>query len=130
VQPYGFIERFQSINPNASKAAAVAEQVFQSICKNPKTKPQMVNVLVRTISSSSDPGDASFKVQKLAEIDDGGMHSDWERLRENLIANPVLSESDIFIALVNDILPSKEIEPIIDREENPFDQDLGDEIPF
>jgi hypothetical protein len=130
LQPYGFIARFQSVNPNGASVAAVAEQVFQSICKNPKTKSKMVDVLVRTISSSSDPDEASFRVGKLEEIDDESMDSDWEKLRENIVANQTLRESKAFTEQINAILIRKDIAAITVEQKSPFDLDPDDEIPF
>jgi hypothetical protein len=109
---------------------AVAKNVFQSICKNPKTKSKMVDVLVRTISSSSDPDEASFRVGKLEEIDDESMDSDWEKLRENIVANQTLRESKAFTEQINAILIRKDIAAITVEQKSPFDLDPDDEIPF
>ncbi len=124
--PYGFIEKFQSLHTAGKSVGEVAEQVFKSICSNNRTREKMIQSLVKTISAAPSVEIATFRLDKLANISDVDL-AHWESIRENVRAHETLNASDSFLNKLNDILIKLGIEAILTEVAT---DDSDDEIPF
>jgi hypothetical protein len=126
-KPYGFLEKYQALPSKGLLAGDVAAEVFRTICANAHTKGRMIDSLTRTISTGSDVSELLFRINKLYGIEGVGVE-DWERIRENVAGNNVLSSSRPVLDRLNLILLEKKLEPI--EIGGPKSKSLDDEIPF
>jgi hypothetical protein len=125
--PYGFLAKYQALSSTGLSVRDVAEEVFQTICANARTRSRMIESLARAISNGSDASLALFRVEKLAGLE-GVSVEDWERVRENIAGNTTLRSSKPLLGRLNEILQENNVALIEADGEKQKAPD--DEIPF
>ena len=66
--PYGFIGRFQAFNGNGKEMVAIADEIFESICKNKQTQNAMANALVSIFEESDAFAVAKDRITYLEKL--------------------------------------------------------------
>lgn len=69
LDPYGFIGKYQGIQALNKTVGEVAEQIFLTIVKSPKTRDKMLNSLVNATAQSTDIEEAINKVNVLKSLE-------------------------------------------------------------
>ncbi|AGK59929.1 hypothetical protein HYPDE_41303 [Hyphomicrobium denitrificans 1NES1] len=123
--PYGFIGELQA-EKTGGDAVEVAEKVFTAIKDSPKTRDRIIECLSKTIAASADSTFASFRVDKLASIENVPRDA-WETVRQNVPAYPALMGDKSFVDKLNKALVLAGIAPVGDHDEP---VNIDDEIPF
>jgi hypothetical protein len=68
IDPYGFIGKYQGIQAQNKNIGEVAEEIFQTIVKSPKTHGKMLSSLSNAIGQSTEAKDATEKVILLKSV--------------------------------------------------------------
>ena len=127
LDPYGFIAKYQGMQGEGKTIGDVADYLFQVLGNHPKTKSRMAGALVEQILMSSEVSDANTKLDLLRRI--GSLpEKHLERLRENVLENSKLAESDSFVLMVNELLKERGL-GVLTREEEVAEA-FDDDIPF
>jgi hypothetical protein len=125
LNPYGFIAKYQGMQGEGKTIGEVADYLFQVLANHPNTKSRMADALVEQILVSSDVSDAKVKIVLLQKI--GSLpEKHLDKLRENVLENKNLSESDSFVSMVNDFLKERGLTILPNKHEavEAFDDDL------
>lgn len=131
LDPYGFIMKYQGIQSNGKTIGDIADEIFQVIVSSPKTRNKMLNSLSNAISQSTDEKEASEKLSILDNIPE--LPTDTlERLKEMVIDNNVLIDSQIFIEQINLIFSEYSVSRISTNDEEipPWEKEPNEDIPF
>lgn len=127
IDPYGFIAKYQGLQGEGKTIAQVADSLFQILANHPKTKPRIAETLVEQILVSSDMPDASKKLKLLKRIET--LPEQYlEKLRENVLTNQKLSESEDFLLSLNEMLRERGLSEL--SKEPPVEDLSIDDIPF
>jgi len=121
---YGLIDKYQTIQSLGKNVREVANDVFRTIVTNPKSRAKMLEALARGVVTASDVKTATFRAEKLQEVD----YPDWGALREQVATNSILRKSKTFLNTFNAYLEERDIQPI--TEDGHKLQSLDDEILF
>lgn len=127
MDPYGFIGKYQGIQGQNKKVGEVAEQIFKTIVKSPKTRAKMILSLCNAISQSTDVDAALEQVSILKSIESIATES-LENLKTSIKDNNVLSESELFTKRLNEVLAKFGVAKLT-MKEVPAEQHW-DDIPF
>lgn len=127
IDPYGFIGKYQGIQAKNKTVGEVAEQIFLTIVKSPKTREKMLNSLVNATAQSTDIEEAINKVNILKSLDDLPEET-LESLKNSVNDNIILAESKEFILTTNDLLSKFGIQKILPQVQ--VQQEEWDDIPF
>lgn len=111
VDPYGFIGKYQGIQANGKNIGEVAEEVFNTIVKSPKTRGKILNALSNAIGQSTEINDAIGKV-KLLGSDSNIPNEILENIKTSITENTVLINSRKFINTVNELFSVYSIEKL------------------
>lgn len=109
--PYGFIGKYQGIQAKNKNIGEVAEEIFNTIIKSPKTRNKMIRCISNAISQSTDVADAQEKIallQSLPEIPKDSLES----LKIEVSENGVLMKKTVFIQELNSLFRKHGIENI------------------
>lgn len=125
LDPYGFIGKYQGIQAINKSVRQVAEEIFNTIIKSPKTRAKMIRCISNAISQSTEIDDALEKVALLREQLDLPKDS-LESLRSEVSDNKVLIKSTAFVKELNGLFAKHGIEniPIGGTYEPEWDDDL------
>lgn len=128
IDPYGFIGKYQAIQPKNKSVGQVAEAIFKVIINNEKTKNSMLERFTSLISNSNHLDMALQQMDILSQILDLPKEI-LEQMIKEISNNPVLSKSEKFINKFKELLKVYNLEfytlsviPSIDIAD--------DEIPF
>ncbi|EOG7766869.1 toll/interleukin-1 receptor domain-containing protein, partial [Vibrio parahaemolyticus] len=69
LDPYGFIGKYQGIQAANKSVAEVADAIFRTLVKSPKTNAKILSALSSAISQATDVEDALDKVRIMKSID-------------------------------------------------------------
>ncbi|PMN90826.1 toll/interleukin-1 receptor domain-containing protein [Enterovibrio norvegicus] len=127
LDPYGFIGKYQGIQAAEKTVAEVAEAIFKTLVKSPKTNVKIISALSNSISQANDIEDALDKVNVMKSLDNVSSEA-LENLKQQVLENKILVESPDFISSLNNML-SKFKAPKIVILTQPTPEDWGD-IPF
>lgn len=127
MDPYGFIGKYQGIQGQNKKVGEVAEQIFKTIVKSPKTRSKMILSLCNAISQSTDVDDALEQISILKSIESVPTEN-LENLKTRIKDNNVLSESELFTKKLNETLTKFGVAKLT-MKDAPAEQDW-DDIPF
>ncbi|WP_218395572.1 toll/interleukin-1 receptor domain-containing protein [Alteromonas lipotrueae] len=103
LDPYGFIEKFQGIQAQGKKIGEVAEAIFFTLVKSPKTKSKILSSLAGAIANASSSEEAIEKVLILKSVDNVPTEI-LENLKQQVVDNKNLIDSEEFVNCLNAIL--------------------------
>lgn len=103
LDPHGFIGKYQGIQAHNKTVGEVAEQIFSTIVKSPKTRGKILTSLVNAISQSTDIADAIEKIRILSTVENPPIEI-IDSLQKNVVENGVLMSSQKFITETNTML--------------------------
>jgi hypothetical protein len=128
LNPYGFIGKYQGIQAHNKKVGEVAQAIFTTIVRSPKTKIKMLRALSNSISQSTDITEATEKIKILNSIDH--LPTDiLEILGQQITENHVLSESQKLLNSINALLKKYGLSKV-SVGSTATEQDWDEEIPF
>ena len=127
LDPYGFIGKYQGIQAVNKTVSQVAEEIFKTIIKSPKTRAKMIRCISNAISQSTEVEDALEKVALLQEQPEIPKDA-LENLRTDVSDNQVLNKSITFVRELNGLFAKYGVEsiPAGGTQEPKWD----DDIPF
>lgn len=70
LDPYGFIGKYQGLQAYGKNVDEVAEDIFEVISKNPKTRNKIINYLVDLFLLSNEANEAIERINSLKKIND------------------------------------------------------------
>lgn len=127
LDPYGFIGKYQGIQAANKNVGEVAEEIFKTIIKSPKTRAKMIRCISNVISQSTEVDDALEKVS-LLRAEPAIPKDSLESLKSDVNENHLLMKSDSFVKELNALLGKHGIEGIeLGGTKVP---EWDDEIPF
>lgn len=96
LDPYGFIGKYQAIQPKNKSVSQVAEEIFNIIVKHEKTRILMLEKLSSLIANSTHINTSRKQLESLATVE--SLPRDIiEKMMQDLNNNKVLSTSKVFI---------------------------------
>jgi hypothetical protein len=128
MDPYGFIGKYQGIQGVNKTVGEVAEQVFVTIVKSPKTRSKMLLALCNAIGQSTDIDEALDKVAILKSVD-AVPEDNLDNLKDRVKDNSVLSESEKFLASFNGMLAKFGVNKLV-LVDTKAEEEWDDDIPF
>ncbi len=128
LDPYGFIGKYQGIQATNKNIGEVADEVFQTVIKSPKTRAKAIRAVANAAASCTDAREAEEKIDILQSIEDIPSEI-LESLKSSVEENTVLINSELFIKKINVLFGRHSIERIV------FGKIAGaskwdDDIPF
>jgi hypothetical protein len=111
MDPYGFIGKYQGIQAANRNVGEVAEEIFNTIVKSPKTRPRMIRCITNTLSQSTEVNEAIEMLSVLKE-QTGLPKESLESLRSEVEDNNVLIKSDDFVEQLNTLLKAHDVEQL------------------
>lgn len=127
LDPYGFIGKYQGIQAMDKTVGEVAEKIFSTIVKSPKTRSKILVALSNAISQSTDIDEAIEKVNVLKSIDLVPIDN-LESLKVKVKENNLLIESSQFIAAINAMFTKFNVSKMVLGSQPPEEE--WDDIPF
>ncbi|RYG14023.1 MAG: toll/interleukin-1 receptor domain-containing protein [Chitinophagaceae bacterium] len=127
LDPYGFIGKYQGIQALNKTVGEVAEQIFSTIVKSPKTRGKILTSLVNAISQSTDVAEAIEKIKILNTVENPPVEI-IDSLQKNVVENSVLMGSEKFIKEINSMLANFGVSAIGKLSQSKEKQ--WDDIPF
>lgn len=127
LDPYGFIGKYQGIQAQNKTTGEVAEAIFHTLVKSPKTKNKILMAISGAISNSSSPEEAIQKVSILKSLDSVSTEL-IDSLKQQVSDSSLLMESQDFINAFNALLSKSGVgkltfgkqEPEVEWEDIPF----------
>lgn len=127
LDPYGFIGKYQGIQAQGKTIGAVAEAIFETLVKSPKTKNKILISLSGALSNATTSEEAIEKVAILKALE-------WvpadilENLKQQVADNARLTESKEFLDSLNSMLSKFNVQKIIIGKAE--QEKEWDDIPF
>jgi hypothetical protein len=109
LDPYGFIGKYQGLQSLGKNVDEVAEDIFQVISKNPKTRNQIINCLVDLFLLSNEPIEAIERINSLKKINDIP-NDKINLLYQRIIENKNLKEENV-LKEFNSLILKYELSP-------------------
>jgi hypothetical protein len=127
LDPYGFIGKYQGIQANGKNIGEVAEAIFQTLVKSPKTQNKMLLAISGSIVNATSPEEALDKVATIKSLE--SIPADiFENLKVQVTDNKLLTESQDFINQLNAMLTKFKVSKLLVGA--PSKQKEWDKIPF
>lgn len=127
LDPYGFIGKYQGIQAQNKTIGEVAEAIFQTLVKSPKTKNKILMAISGAISNSNTPEEALEKVSIIKSLDN--ISTDLlGSLKQQVSDNSLLMESQNFIISFNALLSKFGISKLNFGKQQPEKE--WEDIPF
>jgi hypothetical protein len=127
IDPYGFIGKYQGIQAQGKTIGEVAEEIFNTLVKSPKTRSKILVSLSGAIATANTVEEAIEKVSILHSLD--AIPSDiLENLKLQVVENSRLADSAEFIGELNSMLEKLGVERMIIGESE--QEQEWDDIPF
>lgn len=127
LDPYGFIGKYQGIQAQGKTIGDVAEAIFLTLVKSPKTKNKILIALVGALSNAMTIEEALEKVHILRSLDVVPSEI-LENLKQQVSDNAFLIDSEEFIDKLNSMLLKHNVQKIILHRTKPEAE--WDDIPF
>lgn len=127
LDPYGFIGKYQGIQANSKTVGDVAEEIFATLVKSPKTKNKILISLSGALSNATTVEDAVEKVAIFQSLE--SVPTDiLENLKQQVADNSRLSESREFLDSLNSMLVKFDVKKIVIRASE--QEKEWDDLPF
>lgn len=127
LDPYGFIGKYQGIQAQNKTIGDVAEAIFQTLIKSPKTKNKILMAMSGAVSNASSPEEALDKVAILKSLDNISVDL-LDSLKKQVSDNSLLMESQGFINSFNALLSKFGIQKLNHSKQEPEME--WEDIPF
>ncbi|MGL5472830.1 MAG: toll/interleukin-1 receptor domain-containing protein, partial [Shewanella sp.] len=127
LDPYGFIGKYQGIQAQNKTIGDVAEAIFRTLIKSPKTKNKILMAMSGAVSNASSPEEALDKVSILKSLDNISVEL-LDSLKQDVSDNPLLMESQEFINAFNALLSKFGIQKLNHSKQEPEME--WEDIPF
>ncbi|MBL0473229.1 toll/interleukin-1 receptor domain-containing protein [Aeromonas veronii] len=127
LDPYGFIGKYQGIQAQNKTIGDVAEAIFRTLIKSPKTKNKILMAMSGAVSNASSPEEALDKVSILKSLDNISVEL-LDSLKQDVSDNPLLMESQGFINAFNALLSKFGIQKLNHSKQEPEME--WEDIPF
>ncbi|MCF5759978.1 toll/interleukin-1 receptor domain-containing protein [Aeromonas veronii] len=127
LDPYGFIGKYQGIQAQNKTIGDVAEAIFRTLIKSPKTKNKILMAMSGAVSNASSPEEALDKVSILKSLDNISVEL-LDSLKQEVSDNPLLMESQEFINAFNALLSKFGIQKLHHSKQEPEME--WEDIPF
>ncbi|MBS9423400.1 toll/interleukin-1 receptor domain-containing protein [Photorhabdus caribbeanensis] len=112
LDPYGFIGKYQGIQAQGKTIGEVAEAIFETLVKSPKTKNKILISLSGAVSNATTAEEAIERIAIFKSLD--GVPSDiLENLKQQVADNGLLTESKAFLDSLNSMLSKFNVQKII-----------------
>lgn len=127
LDPYGFIGKYQGIQAQGKTISEVAQAIFITLVKSPKTRNNILVAISGAISNASSPEEALEKVAILKSLDN--VTNDLlENLKQQVSDNSLLMESTEFVNSFNALLSKFGVDKVRFGKLEP--EAKWDDIPF
>jgi hypothetical protein len=127
LDPYGFIGKYQGIQANGKSIGEVAEAIFQTLVKAPKTKNKMLLAISGSIVNATSPEEAIDKITIMKSLE--AIPTDiLENLKIQIADNKLLTESNNFVNQLNSMLTKFKVGKLLIG--TPSKQKEWGKIPF
>ncbi|EPA0074238.1 MULTISPECIES: toll/interleukin-1 receptor domain-containing protein [Enterobacter] len=127
LDPYGFIGKYQGIQAQGKKTGEVAEAIFNTLVKSPKTRNKILLALSGSLSNAITVKDAIEKIEIFNSLT--LVPSDiLESLKQQIIKNKRLVDSKEFLNNLNSMLDKFNVEKL--KSGNIEQETEWDDIPF
>ena len=127
LDPYGFIGKYQGIQAKGKNIGQVAEAIFHTLVKSPKTKNKMLLAISGSIVNATSPEEALEKIEIIKSLD--SVPKDiLENLKGQVSENSLLTESLDFINQLNLMLTKFSVNKLLIGKST--DEQEWDNIPF
>lgn len=112
LDPYGFIGKYQGIQAQGKKIGEVAEAIFETLVKSPKTKNKILMALSGAVSNATSEEEAIEKVEIFKSLN--AIPSDiLENLKKQVSENKLLIESKEFLRSFNSMLIKFNVQKLV-----------------
>lgn len=127
LDPYGFIGKYQGIQAQGKTIGEVAESIFLTLVKSPKTQNKILIALAGALSNATTSEEAIEKVTILKSLDmvPSGI---LESLKQQIVDNDRLIESKEFLESLNSMLSKFNVQKIVVGKAQ--QETEWDDIPF
>ncbi|MBU1621356.1 MAG: toll/interleukin-1 receptor domain-containing protein [Gammaproteobacteria bacterium] len=127
LDPYGFIGKYQGIQTQGKSIGDVAEAIFKTLVKSPKTKSKILMAISGALSNATSTEEALEKVTILKSLDN--LSKDLlENLKKQVSDNTLLVESNEFVNSFNALLSKFGVDKV--RVGKQLPEAEWDDIPF
>lgn len=127
LDPYGFIGKFQGIQAQSKTIGEVAEAIFATLVKSPKTKNKILHALSGAISNATTSEEGIEKISILKSLE--SIPSEiLENLKQQVLDNSRLMESSDFLENLNAMLSKFKVQKM--QAKNKKQETEWDDIPF
>ena len=127
LDPYGFIGKYQGIQAHGKSIGEVAEAIFQTLVKSPKTQNKMLLAISGSIVNATSPEEALDKVAIIKLLESIPIDI-LENLKVQVADNKLLTDSQNFINQLNIMLTKFKVSKL--QIGPPSKQKEWDGIPF
>ncbi|MFJ5433738.1 toll/interleukin-1 receptor domain-containing protein [Pectobacterium sp. CHL-2024] len=127
IDPYGFIGKYQGIQAHGKTIGEVAEAIFDTLVRSPKTKNKILIALSGAVSNAITAEEAIDKIEIFKSLDVIPPEI-LENLKQQISDNKILTESKEFLIKFNSMLSKFNIQKLILGK---IEQEAEwDDIPF
>ena len=127
LDPYSFIGKYQGIQAQGKNIGEVAEAIFQTLVKSPKTQNKMLLSISGAIVNATSPEEALDRVAIIKSLE--SIPADiLENLKVQIADNKLLTDSQDFINQLNAMLTKFKVSKLLVGA--PSKQKEWDEVPF
>lgn len=112
LDPYGFIGKYQGIQAQGKSIGQVAEAIFETLVKSPKTRNKILIALSGAVSNAVTEEEAIEKI-KIFKALDGVPRDILENLKQQVAENKRLTESKEFLSVFNSMLNKFNVEKLV-----------------
>ncbi|MCE1972559.1 hypothetical protein LWT57_21330 [Enterobacter cloacae] len=112
LDPYGFIGKYQGIQAHGKSIGEVAEAIFWTLIKSPKTKNKMLMALSGSLSNAVDEEEATEKVAIFKALDSVPVDL-LQNLKKQVADNKFLIESKDFLVAFNAMLNKFNVQKLV-----------------
>lgn len=127
LDPYGFIGKYQGIQAQGKTIGDVAEAIFLTLVKSPKTQNKILVSLSGAISNATTSEEAIEKVAILKSLDNVSSEI-LENLKQQVVDNNRLIQSKDFLQNLNAMLGKFDVQKLMIGKI--IDEAEWDDIPF
>ncbi|BFU78124.1 hypothetical protein ALC152_13390 [Arcobacter sp. 15-2] len=127
LDPYGFIGKYQAIQGNNTTVQEVAKSIFNTIVKHPKTRNNMITILINLISNSTHIETALKQLEILSNVSNLPQEI-LEQMASQIGNNSVLVKSSDFMKKLDVFFDKYEITMTYHDKDNNIE--FVGKIPF
>lgn len=127
MDPYGFIAKYQGIQGSGKKVSEVANEIFNVLRNNEKTRERILSVLIEQFLFANELGVAKDKLNYISSFDNIDRYY-LGKIKENTLSNSLLAGSAEIKKDVNNLLRLNSMGQLKKKADINFSKD--DDLPF